>query len=115
MMRNNIAGAAPEGVVLYLNGSGKVVMAWDAAGGATVDHSSTASGTPGAGIWLQLVRTGTNAYTGEFATSASGPWTTVASIATSGAVGIQDVGIFATSGSAGSPTETDFKGFSVTG
>ena len=81
MMRNNIAGAAPEGVVLYLNGSGKVVMAWDAAGGATVDHSSTASGTPGAGIWLQPVRTGTNAYTGEFATSASGPWTTVASIA----------------------------------
>jgi len=117
MMRNTISGSAPEGVVLYVNGAGQVVMAWDASGGSTVDHSASAPGAPGAGVWLELQRTGTDTYTGAYATSAGGPWTVVKSvtIAASGAAASQDVGVFAASGAAGSPSEADFAGFAVSG
>ena len=117
MVRNSIAGSAPEGVVLYLNGNGQVVMAWDAtSGGADVTASETAAGTPGSGIWLQLERTGSDTYTGAYATSDSGPWTTVGSIIlpSANAAASQDVGIFASSGAAGSPSLADFNGFAVT-
>ena len=37
IMRNDATGSGPEGVALYLNGSGQVVMSWAASGGTTVD------------------------------------------------------------------------------
>jgi hypothetical protein len=102
--------------VLYLNGSGQVVMAWAAAGETVVDTSQTAAGAPAAGVWLQLVRTGTNAYSGHYSTSsATGPWTLVASATTQNASATQDVGMFASSGSAGAPITASFSGFTITG
>ena len=117
MVRDSIAGNAPEGVVLYLNGNGQVVMAWDAtSGGADVTTSEAAAGAPGTGVWLQLERTGSDTYTGAYATSDSGPWTTVDSISLPSAnvAATQDVGIFASSDAAGSPSLADFNGFAVT-
>ena len=116
IMRNDAAGSGPEGVVLYLNGSGQVAMAWAASGGATVDTSHTATGTPGAGVWLELVRTGTNAYSGYYSTgSAAGPWTLVDSVTTQNAAAAQDAGLFASSGAAGAAATAAFSGFTLTG
>jgi len=116
IMRNDATGSGPEGVVLYLNGSGQVVMSWAASGGTTVDTSHTATGTPGTGVWLQLVRTGTDTYNGYYSTnSATGPWTLVDSATTQGAAATQDVGLFASSGAADAPVTAAFSGFTVTG
>ena len=119
MMRDKAVGSGPEGVVLYLNGqTGAVVLAWNGTTGSnTVTASVSSSAAPGAGTWLQLTRTGPNTYTGAFASSLSGPWTTVgaATVTTAAANAIQDAGMFAASGSAGIPDEADFDGFGVTG
>jgi len=117
IMRNDATGATgPEGVVLYVNGAGKAVMAWASSGGSTVDTSKTSFGTPGTPVWLQLRRSGTNTYTGYYSTSPTGPWTQVDGTATtSGAYATQDVGMFASSGAAGSPQPATFSSFTVTG
>jgi hypothetical protein len=114
-MRNDATGGGTEGVALYLNGSGQVVMSWAAAGGSTVDTSHTAPGTPGTGTWLQLARTGVNSYSGYYSSSPDGPWTLVDSVTTAGAAQTQDVGLFAASASAYAPTTAGFAGFAVTG
>lgn len=116
IMRNDATGSGPEGVVLYLNGNGQVVMAWASTGGTVVDSSDTASGAPGAGVWLQLARTGTNLYTGSYSTtSASGPWTTVRSVTTQNATATQDIGLFVDSGAEAAPVTAAFSGFTITG
>jgi hypothetical protein len=116
IIRNDATGSGPEGVVLYLNGNGQVAMAWAAAGGIEVDTSQTAAGAPGTAVWLQLVRSGTNAYSGYYSTSsATGPWTLVASASTQNASATQDVGMFASSGSAQAPITASFGGFTITG
>lgn len=115
-MRNDAAGSGPEGVVLQVNGSGQVAMSWAASGGTTVDTSHTAAGTPGAGVWLELVRTGTNSYSGYYSTvSVAGPWTLVDSVSTQNAAAAGDVGLFASSGTAYAPATASFTGFTVTG
>lgn len=116
IMRNDASGSGPEGVVLYLNGSGQVVMSWAASGGTAVDTAHTATGTPGAGVWLQLVRTGPDTYDGSYSTtSATGPWTLVGSASTANAATAQDAGLFASSGAAYTPSTAGFSGFTVTG
>jgi Alpha galactosidase A/Alpha galactosidase C-terminal beta sandwich domain/NPCBM-associated, NEW3 domain of alpha-galactosidase len=116
LIRNDATGSGPEGVALYLNGSGQVVMSWAAAGGTTVDSSQIATGAPGTGTWLQLARTGANTYSGFYSTtSQNGPWTLVDSVTASGAAQTQDVGLFADSGSAYAPVTAGFGGFTVTG
>jgi hypothetical protein len=116
IMRNDAPGSGPEGVVEYLNGNGQVVMSWAASGGTVVDTSATAAGAPGTGVWLQLVRTGTDTYTGSYSTtSATGPWTLVASATTQNAAGTQDAAIFSSSGAASAPVTAAFSGFTVTG
>ena len=119
IMRNAATGTGPEGVVLYLNGqSGAVVLAWNGtAGSSVVTSSATSSADPGAGTWLQLVRTGTDTYTGSYASSPNGPWTTVgsATVTPAAASAIQDAGMFASSGSARIADEADFNGFEMSG
>jgi hypothetical protein len=116
IMRNDAAGSGPEGVVLQVNGSGQVAMSWASSGGRTVDTSHTAAGTPGAGVWLQLVRTGTNTYSGYYSTgSATGPWTLVDSVTTQNAAAAEDAGLFAGSGAAYAPVTASFNGFTLTG
>jgi hypothetical protein len=102
--------------VLYLNGSGQVVMSWAAAGGPVVDTSHAAAGAPGAGVWLRLARTGINTYSGYYSTtSATGPWTLVDSVTTQNANATQDAGMFASSGAADAPVTASFAGFTLTG
>ncbi len=116
IIRNDATGSGPEGVALYLNGSGQVVMSWAASGGTAVDTTHTATGTPGTGVWLHLVRTGPNTYDGSYSTtSASGPWTLVASVTTANAAASQDAGLFANSGAGYAPSTAAFSGFTVTG
>jgi hypothetical protein len=119
LIMRNAAGSGPEGVVLYLNGqTGAVVLAWNGTAGSSAVTSSVSSSTaPGAGTWLQLTRTGANTYTGSFASSPNGPWTTVgtATVTPAAAGAAQDAGMFAASGSAGLADEADFDGFGVTG
>ena len=116
IMRNDATGGGPEGVVLYLNGSGQVVMSWAGSGGTAVDTSHTAAGIPGTGVWLQLARIGASTYTGSYSTtSATGPWTTMGSVTTQNGAATQDVGIFGASGAAGAPVTAAFSGFTVTG
>jgi hypothetical protein len=119
IMRNAASGAGLEGVVLYLNGqTGAVVMAWNGtAGSSVVTSSATSSADPGTGTWLQLARTGTDTYTGSYAASPTGPWTTVGTATVTPAVAdaLQDAGMFASSGAAGIADEADFAGFVITG
>jgi alpha-galactosidase len=83
-----------------------------------VTSSHAVAGSSGGPVWLQLARTGADSYTGAFSTaSAQGPWTAVGSVTVdpSAAADAQDVGLFAASGSAGSPALAGFTGFTVTG
>ncbi|GEM_PF-6714269 len=105
-------------MALYVNGSGQVVMAWNASGGATLSSSQAVSGSPGSPVWLQLARTGAITYTGSYSTtSAQGPWPAVDSVtvSSSAAASSHDVGLFAASGSAGAPALAGFTGLAVTG
>ncbi|MET3803776.1 alpha-galactosidase [Nakamurella sp. UYEF19] len=115
MMRNDITGPAgsPEGVVLYVTGSGTVGMSWDAGGGATVDTSSALSAAQVYPVQLRLVRNGA-VYTGYFSPDGT-TWTQVAVATLATAAATQDVGVFHTSGSATTPSEADFTGLTVTG
>jgi hypothetical protein len=118
LQMRNAAGSSPPGVALYVNGSGQMVMAWNATDAATVTASQAVTVTPDAPVWLQLARTGTNTYSGSYSTSsAQGPWNTVASVtvAPSASANSQDVGLFAASASAGAPALASFSGFTVTG
>jgi alpha-galactosidase len=115
MMRNDVTSpsGSPEGVVLYVTGSGTVAMSWNAGGGATVDTSSTASAAQTYPVHLRLVRNGTS-YTGYWSTDGS-TWTSVgtATVAAAAASGSQDVGLFHTSGDPTTRTEADFTGLTI--
>ncbi len=116
MMRNDAtaAGGSPEGVVLYITGSGSVGMAWNASGGAAVDTTSPTAGAPAPGlpVHLRLVRDGA-VYTGYYSTDGT-TWTQVgtATVAASAAAATQDVGLFHTAAST-SATEADFTGLDL--
>ncbi len=116
MMRDDAtaAGSSPEGVVLYVTGSGSVGMAWNASGGTTVDTTGPATGAPTVTlpVRLELVRAG-DVYTGYYSTDGT-TWTRVATatVAAAAAGASQDVGLFHTAGSA-SATEADFTGLDL--
>ncbi|HEY2695178.1 MAG TPA: alpha-galactosidase [Pseudonocardiaceae bacterium] len=111
MLRDSI-NSGPEGVVLYVTGSGDVGMAWDATGGSTVDTASANSATQPYPVRLKLVRSGTS-YTGYYSTDGT-TWIPVAIAAVSpvAAAGNQDVALFHTAGAA-SPSTASFTGLTV--
>jgi alpha-galactosidase len=108
------SNGSPEGVVLYVTGSGTVGMAWNASGGTTVDTATPTTGLTAQTlpVQLKLVRDGTN-YTGYYSTDGT-TWTQVgvATVAATAAATTQDVALFHTAGSAGA-TEADFTGLSL--
>jgi alpha-galactosidase len=115
IIRNDATGQGPEGVALYLNGYGQLIMSWASAGGPVMDTARPASGNPpGVGTWLRVLRTGTNNYSGYYSTtSANGPWTLVANATTANAAAVQDVGVFASSQAPLAPITGTFHGFAV--
>jgi alpha-galactosidase len=116
IMRNDATAAdgSPEGVVLYVTGSGQLGMAWNATGGATVDTTTPTAGAPTATapVHLRLVRDGST-YTGYYSTDGT-TWTQVgtATVAAAAAGATQDAGLFHTAASA-SATEAEFTGFDL--
>jgi alpha-galactosidase len=116
MIRNDAtaANSSPEGVVLYVTGSGQIGMAWNATGGTTVDTTSPTAGAPVATlpVHLKLVRDGAT-YTGYYSTDGT-TWTQVgtATVAGAAAAATQDVALFHTAASA-SATEADFTGLDL--
>ena len=122
IMRDNMTApsGSPEGIALYVTGSGQVRLAWNSAGGADVDTSSSTSPgvTPTYPIELQLARTGPNTYTGSYSYNGGSSWTEVGvpvTVATSAAAPNQDVGIFSASGNASTTAEAEFSNFAVSG
>ena len=111
MLRDSVS-SGPEGVVLYVTGTGAVGMAWNATGGATVDTAAPNTAAQPYPIHLKLVRAGTT-YTGYYSTDGTN-WIPVASSTVSpvAATGNQDVALFHTAG-ATSPSEADFTGLTV--
>ena len=110
------AGASPEGVVLYVTGTGTVGMAWNATGGATVDTTSPTAGAPAPGlpVHLKLVRNDATTYTGYSSTDGAA-WTQVgvATVSAAAAAATQDAGLFHTAASP-SATEADFTTLTLT-
>ena len=122
MVRNDATASngSPEGVALYVSGSGSVAMAWAANGGSDVDTSAPTVG-PGSQtlsasypVELKLVRSGTS-YTGYYSTDSGTTWTEVATatLPSAAAAATQDAALFHTSGSALAATDAEFTGLSV--
>ena len=107
---------SPAGVVLFVNGSGTVVMAWNASGGRAVDSRATVPNvivrTP---VSLRLVRSG-NTYTGYYSRTQGLSWMPVGTVAVAPAAsaGNQDVGVFHASGLPTWTTTATFAGLSIT-
>jgi hypothetical protein len=113
VMRNDLTGdhSSPGYVVLVVTPGNGVSLQWDADGDGALE-SFTGAGGPSAPVWLRLSRSGTT-YTGSY--SADGTtWTTVGSTTVGSAAPTQDVGMIATSHSAGQLGLDTFSGFGVT-
>jgi alpha-galactosidase len=91
---------SPAGVALFINGSGSVVMSWNASGGRYVDSRFAVQNlivhVP---VTLRLVRSGST-YTGYFSTNVGVTWSLVdtVTVASAASAGNQDVGVFHASG-----------------
>ncbi len=102
-------------VVLYISGQATLVMAWNAAGGADVDHHLVLpSVTVRAPVGLRLVRR-ERTYTGYYSTDRGKTWSPVGTVtvADAAARGRQDVGVFHASGLSTWMTTATFRGFRV--
>ncbi len=91
---------SPAGVVLFVNGSGAIVMSWNASGGSEVDSRFALPNLiVHAPVSLRLVRSGST-YSGYYATNGSLVWTPVdtVTLAPAAAAAQQDVGVFHASG-----------------
>jgi hypothetical protein len=91
---------SPAAVALFVNGSGAIVMSWNASGGQDVDSRY---GVPSlivhVPVTLRLVRSGST-YTGYYSTDRGvtfAPVDTV-TVAANASTGNQDVGVFHASG-----------------
>jgi hypothetical protein len=91
---------SPAGVALFVNGSGSVVMSWNASGGRYVDSRFAVKNVivyvP---VTLRLVRNGST-YTGYYSTNLGATWSLVdtVTVASAASAGNQDVGVFHASG-----------------
>jgi hypothetical protein len=103
---------SPPAVALFINGSGNIVMSWNAQGGRYVDSRySLQSVIVHVPVTLRLVRDGST-YTGYYSTNLGLTWSlvdtvTVASVASAGN---QDVGVFHASGLSTWTTTATFTG-----
>ena len=106
---------SPAAVVLYVSGYATIVMAWNGAGGADVDHNvAVPSVTVRAPVGLRLVRQGST-YAGYYSADGGKTWNPVATVtvAASASTGRQDVGVFHASGLSTWLTTATFSGFRV--
>jgi hypothetical protein len=91
---------SPAGVALFINGSGSIVMSWNASGGRYVDSRFA---VPNVIVYvpvvLRLVRSGST-YTGYYSTNQGVTWSLVdtVTVASGASAGNQDVGVFHASG-----------------
>jgi alpha-galactosidase len=106
---------SPAGVVLFVNGSGTIVMSWNASGGREVDSRFAVPNLiVHAPVALRLVRSGST-YTGYYSTNRSVVWTPVntVTVAPAAAATQQDVGVFHASGLPTWTTTATFEGMSI--
>ncbi len=103
------------GVVLFVSGNATIVMAWNASGGADVDHYlAVPSPTVKAPVGLRLVRQD-SVYAGYYSTDHGKTWNPVGTVtvAASASHGRQDVGVFHASGLSTWTTTATFRDFRV--
>ena len=106
---------SPAGVALFINGSGSIVMSWNASGGRFVDSrfglQNVIVHVP---VVLRLVRSGST-YTGYYSTNQGVTWSLVDTVtaASAASAGNQDVGVFHASGLSTWTTTATFTGLSI--
>ncbi|HJS93442.1 MAG TPA: hypothetical protein VJ741_04200 [Solirubrobacteraceae bacterium] len=106
---------SPAGVALFINGSGSIVMSWNASGGRYVDSRFAIQNlivhVP---VTLRLVRSGST-YTGYYSTNRGITWSPVDSVtvASAASAGNQDVGVFHASGLSTWTTTATFADLSI--
>jgi alpha-galactosidase len=91
---------SPPAVALFINGSGNIVMSWNAQGGRYVDSRySVQNVIVYVPVTLRLVRDGST-YTGYYSTNHGATWLPVdtVTVASAASSGNQDVGVFHASG-----------------
>jgi alpha-D-xyloside xylohydrolase len=112
VIRNDLTGdhSSAGYVILVVTPGNGVSLQWDADGDGVLD-SFTSVGGPSVPVWLRLGRSGTT-YTGAYSTDGSS-WTTVGNTTVGSAASTQDVGLIATSHSAGQLGLDTFSGFGV--
>ena len=91
---------SPAGVVLFINGSGTIVMSWNALGGRDVDSRySVQNVIVHVPVTLRLVRSGST-YTGYYSTDLGVTWSLVdtVTVASAACAGNLDAGVFHASG-----------------
>jgi len=91
---------SPAGVALFINGSGSIVMSWNASGGRYVDSRFAVQNViVHVPVMLRLVRSGST-YTGYYSTNQGVTWLLVdtVTVASAASAGNQDVGVFHASG-----------------
>ncbi|HET6865392.1 MAG TPA: hypothetical protein VFH80_05690 [Solirubrobacteraceae bacterium] len=106
---------SPAGVALFINGSGSIVMSWNASGGRYVDSrfgiQNVIVHVP---VVLRLVRSGST-YTGYYSTNQGVTWSLVdtVTVASAASAGNQDVGVFHASGLSTWTTTATFTDLSI--
>jgi alpha-galactosidase len=103
---------SPAGVALFLNGSGAIVMSWNATGGRDVDSRfNVPNAIVHVPVTLRLVRDGST-YTGYYSTNQGLTWLPVdtVAVASGASAGNQDVGVFHASGLSTWATTATFTG-----
>ncbi len=115
LVRDSItdAGAAPEGVILFVSPEGGIQLEWNSNSDTSIDAVTPANGTiePTVPVHLKLVRSGST-YTGYYSTDGA-TWTEVGAATVPGQGDTQDAGLFITSHATGSPAQAFFSGFTV--
>jgi alpha-galactosidase len=106
---------SPAGVALFINGSGSIVMSWNASGGRYVDSrfglQNVIVHVP---VVLRLVRSGST-YTGYYSTNQGVTWSLVdtVTVASAASAGNLDVGVFHASGLSTWTTTATFTDLSI--
>ncbi|MGN6872172.1 MAG: NPCBM/NEW2 domain-containing protein [Solirubrobacteraceae bacterium] len=106
---------SPAGVALFINGSGSIVMSWNASGGRFVDSRFNLQNViVHVPVVLRLVRSGST-YTGYYSTNQGVTWSLVdtVTVASAASAGNQDVGVFHASGLSTWTTTATFTGLSI--
>ena len=106
---------SPAGVALFVNGSGQIVLSWNATGGQDVDSRFVVPGViVHVPVLLRLVRGGST-YTGYYSTDLGVTFSPVdtVTVAPAASAANQDVGVFHASGFNTWMTTATFAGLSI--